>query len=155
MNAEQVAALRLLLAPTGWLERASAFARALRRSSRTPGGLLVLGTPELEPWHLAAHLDEESRLAGIPALTPTLGRWSPPVDSPPQLREGPARRTGDGAGAWVLSRRPQAAPAAPRDRAHGTRQAGARLPARLTRLLDPVSGPASPRPRPTAIRWPS
>ena len=65
MDAEQVAALRALLAPSGWLERTVALARALRRP-RSPGGLLVVGTPDDEPWHLTAHLDEESP-AGQPA----------------------------------------------------------------------------------------
>ena len=73
VNAEQVAALRVLLGPTGWLDRAAVFARALRGSTRTPGGLLLVGTPDEEPWHLAAHLDEESQLAGLPGLTPP---WS-------------------------------------------------------------------------------
>ena len=87
MDAEQVAALRAVLAPTGWLERTTVFARALRRS-RTPGGLLLVGTPGDEPWHLAAHLDEESRLSGAPGLSPTLVRWAPPPDAPPHLRVG-------------------------------------------------------------------
>jgi hypothetical protein len=87
MDAEQVAALRAVLAPTGWLERTTVFARALRRS-RTPGGLLLVGTPGDEPWHLAAHLDEESRLSGAPELSPTLVRWAPPPDAPPHLRVG-------------------------------------------------------------------
>lgn len=85
-----MAALRAMLAPTGWLERTHAFARVLRRS-RTPGGLLVVGTPGDEPWHLAAHLDEESRLAGAPGLSPTLVRWAPPLDAPPHLRVGLGR----------------------------------------------------------------
>jgi hypothetical protein len=72
MDAEQVAALRAVLAPSGWLERTSALARALRRP-RCAGGLLVVGPPDDEPWHLAAHLDEESQLAGLPGLTPP---WS-------------------------------------------------------------------------------
>ena len=63
MNADQVAALRALLAPTGWLERTRSFARALRDYSRTPQGLLVVGTPADEPWHMAAHLADESRQA--------------------------------------------------------------------------------------------
>jgi hypothetical protein len=90
VDADQVAALRAVLAPTGWLERTTAFARVLRRS-RTPGGLLVVGTPEDEPWHLTAHLDEESRLSGAPGLSPTLVRWSPPPDAPPHLRVGMVR----------------------------------------------------------------
>jgi hypothetical protein len=86
MNADQVAALRALLAPTGWLERTTSFARALRDYSRTPQGLLVVGTPTDEPWHMAAHLADESRLAEIPELEPTLVRWAPPANAPAHLR---------------------------------------------------------------------
>jgi hypothetical protein len=110
VNAEQVAALRMLLAPTGWLDRAAEFARILRGSARTPGGLLLVGTPEDEPWHFAAHLDDESRLAGLPELAPTLVRWNPPPGAPAHLsvslaRLGDARR---GDSLVVVS--PQAAP---------------------------------------------
>jgi hypothetical protein len=90
MDADQVAALRALLTGTGWLDKARLFGRALR-SSRRPGGLLVVGTPDDEPWHLAAHLDDESRLADIPELSPTLIRWSPPPGAPPHLAHGLAR----------------------------------------------------------------
>jgi hypothetical protein len=88
MNADQVATLRALLAPTGWLDRTSAFARALRRSARTPQGLLIVGTPGYEPWHMAAHLADESRLARIPELAPTLVRWAPPAGAPVHLSVG-------------------------------------------------------------------
>jgi len=88
MDADQVATLRVLLARTGWLERAREFGRALRTTPRSPGGLLLVGTPDFEPWHLTAHLDEESRLAGLPELAPVLVRWSPPPDAPPHLRVG-------------------------------------------------------------------
>jgi hypothetical protein len=88
VNVDQIAALRTLLEPTGWLDRTRAFARALRQSSRSPQGLLVLGTPADEPWHMTAHLADESRLAGIPELEPTLIRWAPPGDAPPHLRHG-------------------------------------------------------------------
>jgi hypothetical protein len=101
MDAEQVAALRTLLAPTGWLEQTAAFARALRRS-RTPGGLLVVGTPAEEPWHLTAHLAEESRLAGLPGLAPTLVRWAPPPGAPPHLRTGMQRLEQAARGETVL-----------------------------------------------------
>jgi hypothetical protein len=80
--------LREVLAATGWLERTKEFARALRTSTREQGGLLLLGTPEEEPWHLAAHLDDESRLSAIPELAPTLVRWRPPRDAPAHLRIG-------------------------------------------------------------------
>jgi hypothetical protein len=88
VNTAQVEALRTLLASSGWLERTRYFARALRARSRTPNGLLIVGTPAFEPWHMAAHLEEESRYAGIPELAPTLIRWSPPHDAPPHLRVG-------------------------------------------------------------------
>lgn len=65
--------------------------RALRSSTRSAGGLLVVGTPSYEPWHLTAHLDDESRLSGIAELRPTLVRWSPPPDAPAHLRIGLSR----------------------------------------------------------------
>ena len=83
-----MATLRALLAPTGWLERTRAFAQGLRRATRTQGGLLLVGTPDEEPWHLTAHLDEESRLSGIPELMPTLVRWKVPAGAPSHLRFG-------------------------------------------------------------------
>ncbi len=125
MNAEQVAALRVLLAPTGWVDRAVAFARALRWSARFPGGLLLVGTPEEEPWHLAAHLDEESRLAGIPELAPTLVRWAPPRDAPAHLSVGPARLAEARRGESLLVVSPGMAPAALLERIHDARRGGA------------------------------
>jgi hypothetical protein len=91
MNADQVATLRALLAPTGWLDRTSAFARALRRSARTPSGLLIFGPAGDEPWHMAAHLADESEYAGIPELAPTLVRWAPEPGAPPHLSVGLSR----------------------------------------------------------------
>jgi hypothetical protein len=93
MNAEQVATLRALLAPTGWLDRTAAFARALRRSVRTPSGLLIIGPAEEEPWHMTAHLADESKYAGIPELAPTLVRWAPEPEAPPHLSVGLSRLT--------------------------------------------------------------
>jgi hypothetical protein len=51
----------------------------------------VVGTPNYEPWHVTAHLDDESRLSGVAELAPTLVRWSPPPDAPPHLSIGLAR----------------------------------------------------------------
>ena len=193
MNAEQVAALRMLLQPTGWLERASVFARALRGSARTPGGLLLVGTPDEEPWHFAAHLDEESRLAGQPELAPTLVRWAPPPGAPRHLSVGLGRLEETRRGESLLVVSSQAAPDPLLERVSDARKNGATifaldrgdrqleemahealaveaaaplsfdaaqhlvsaavgehteqargLRARLARLLDTVSGPASP-----------
>jgi hypothetical protein len=91
VNADQVATFRALLAGSGWLEQARSLGRALRSSTRSAGGLLVVGTPSYEPWHLTAHLDDESRLSGVAELRPTLVRWSPPADAPAHLRVGLSR----------------------------------------------------------------
>jgi hypothetical protein len=88
MDASQVRALRELLANTGWPERTRDFARSLRTSARVPGGLLLFGPRDDEPWHLAAHLDDESRLCGLPEISPTLVRWEPPPGAPAHLSIG-------------------------------------------------------------------
>jgi len=80
--------LRDLLSTTGWVDRTRGFARSLRRSTDKGSGLLLVGTPTQEPWHLAAHLDDESRYSGIPTLMPTLVRWNPPPGAPAHLSIG-------------------------------------------------------------------
>ncbi len=80
--------LRDVLSSTGWVDRTRGFARSLRRSTDSGDGLLLVGTPTQEPWHLAAHLDDESRYAGIPTLSPTLIRWSPAPGAPEHLSYG-------------------------------------------------------------------
>ncbi|MBB4930777.1 hypothetical protein F4561_001597 [Lipingzhangella halophila] len=84
MEARHVLALRQILASTSWLQRVEDLARSLRHT-RSPGGLMLVGTPDDEPWHLAAHLSDESRYAGLPQLAPNLVRWSPPPGAPPHL----------------------------------------------------------------------
>jgi hypothetical protein len=127
MDADQVATLRTLLAGTGWLERVRVFGRALRVSTRSAGGLLVVGTPTAEPWHLTAHLDEESRLAGIPELMPTLVRWSPPPDAPPHLAVGLARLEAARRGETLFVVSEEAAPAPLLERVNDARHVGATI----------------------------
>src|SRR5262249_23702881 len=127
VNAEQVAALRMLLAPTGGLDRAAGFAGILPRSARTPGGLLLVGAPGREPWHFAAHLDDESRLAGLPGLAPTLVRWNPPPGAPAHLSVGLARLSDAGRGDSLLVVSPQAAPDGLLERGCDARNGGAAL----------------------------
>lgn len=86
--------LRAALSGTGWVERAASLARSLRGARHDPGGLLLVGTPDDEPWHLAAHLDEAARHARLPMLRPTLVRWSPPPGAPPHLAIGVERLAG-------------------------------------------------------------
>jgi len=125
MNADQVATLQALLAPTGWLDRTSSFARALRRSAKTPNGLLIVGTANDEPWHMTAHLADESRYAGIPELAPTLVRWAPEPDAPPHLSVGLDRLRAATRAETLLVVTEQIAPAELLERVHDVRRAGA------------------------------
>ncbi|GAA2027996.1 hypothetical protein GCM10009839_28730 [Catenulispora yoronensis] len=85
MDSAQTDLLRELLDGTAWFGECRGFARTLRRAPRSPGGLLLVGTPEEEPWHLAAHLDTEAGLSGLPQLAPTLVRHQVPDGAPPHL----------------------------------------------------------------------
>ncbi|HEX2322368.1 MAG TPA: hypothetical protein VHJ18_25585 [Streptosporangiaceae bacterium] len=127
VNTEQVEALRTLLASSGWLDRTKYFARALRGRSRTPNGLLVVGTPTFEPWHMAAHLDDESRYAGLPELAPTLVRWAPPTGAPAHLRVGIDRIARAGRSETLLVVGSDAAPDALLERVADARKAGASI----------------------------
>jgi hypothetical protein len=102
MNADQVAALRVLLAPTGWLDRTRYFARTLRDCSRTPQGLLVVGTPDDEP-------------------------WSPPPGAPAHLRVGLERLAAAGRSETLLVVSPQAASEELLERVSDVRRAGATI----------------------------
>lgn len=119
--------LRELLATSGWVERTRDFASSLRRSSTTPGGLLLVGTPTEEPWHLAAHLDDESRYAGVPELAPTLVRWSPPPDAPPHLSVTLARLEAAQRNETVFVVAPEAAPEDLLERVADARRIGATI----------------------------
>ena len=127
VDANEVATLRALLAPTGWLDRTRAFARGLRKATRTPGGLLLVGTPAEEPWHLTAHLDEESRLSGIAELMPTLVRWQVPDRAPPHLRIGLERLEAARRGETVFVVTPTSAPVPLLERVSDARRDGATI----------------------------
>ena len=127
MDANQVTTLRALLAQTGWLERTRAFAQGLRKATRTQGGLLLVGTPDEEPWHLTAHLDEESRLSGIPELMPTLVRWEVPRDAPSHLRVGLERLEAARRGETLFVVTPEAAPVPLLERVSDARRTGATI----------------------------
>ena len=129
MDAARVMILRELLASTGWVERTRRFARALRTSTgnRGSGGLLLVGTPTEDPWHLAAHLEDESRYAGLPGLSPTLVRWSPPPGAPVHLATGLERLAGTRRGETVFVVAPDAAPERLLERVDDARRVGATI----------------------------
>jgi len=127
VEADQVATLRALLTGSPWLDQARALGRALRSTTRTPGGLLVVGTPDFEPWHVTAHLDDESRLSGIAELAPTLVRWSPPADAPPHLSVGLARLEAARRGETLFIVSEEAAPVPLLERVNDARKTGATI----------------------------
>ncbi len=97
----------------------------MRRTTTTPEGLLLVGTPEEEPWHLTAHLSDEARLTGDALLMPTLVRWNPPVDSPPHLSVTMQRLEAAKRGETVLVVSEESAPEGLLQRAWDARQSGA------------------------------
>jgi hypothetical protein len=126
MDTGQVAMLREALSSSPWMRQAREFARGLR-TTRTPGGLLLVGTPDEEPWHLAAHLGDESRWSDLPQLRPTLIRWAPPPDAPSHLRVGMERVTATGRGETVFVVAEQTAPVPLLERVDDARRSGATI----------------------------
>jgi hypothetical protein len=61
------------------------FASALGGRREASNRLLVVGTPEFEPWHFVAHLSEEAERQGRVDLRPTLMRWEVPPGAPAHL----------------------------------------------------------------------
>ncbi|MET8542751.1 hypothetical protein ABZW03_19160 [Kitasatospora sp. NPDC004799] len=127
MDAVRVSALRERLTGTGWLEAVGGFAGALRRSVERRGasGLLLVGTEAYEPWHLAAHLDDEAAWSDVPRLAPTLLRHHPPADAPAHLTHDLRRLTEAGRGATVLVVVPEAVGAPLLERVHDAKRHGA------------------------------
>jgi hypothetical protein len=102
LDAERTSLLRELLAGTDWTRRTTDFARSLRGAKHETGGLLLVGTPTAEPWHFAAHLTDEARLAGLTELAPVLVRHAVPVGAPPHLAVDLTRLTHVRRGETVL-----------------------------------------------------
>lgn len=121
-----MAFLREALAGTEWVERTRELGLALR-ATRSPGGLLLLGTPAEEPWHLTAHLADEARLAGLPQLAPTLVRWSVPVGAPAHLSVDVSRLAQTGRGETLLVVAEERAPVPLLERVDDARRTGATI----------------------------
>ncbi|KUL38764.1 hypothetical protein ADL22_17190 [Streptomyces sp. NRRL F-4489] len=126
MDAVRVALLREVLDGTEWIEATRRFAGSLR-TAVTPhgGGLLLVGTPGYEPWHLAAHLDDEAAWSGLPELSPTLVRHRVPGTAPAHLAVGLGRLAAAGRGATLLVVPREAPDAGLLDRVHDPRRNGA------------------------------
>ncbi|MFB6707905.1 hypothetical protein ACFCW6_24695 [Streptomyces sp. NPDC056333] len=126
MDAVRVALLREVLAGTEWPAAARRFAGALR-SSVVPhgGGLLLVGTAAYEPWHLAAHLVDESTWSGLPELTPTLVRHRVEPGDPAHLAVGLGRIEAAGRGETLFLVAPERPGDRLLERVHDARRAGA------------------------------
>ncbi|MEU8676040.1 hypothetical protein [Streptomyces sp. NPDC048560] len=126
MDAVRVALLREVLAGTEWPAAARRFARTLR-SSVVPhgGGLLLVGTEAYEPWHLAAHLVDESTWSGLPELRPTLVRHRVEAGDPVHLAVGLGRIEAARRGETLLVVAPERPDGGLLERVHDARRAGA------------------------------
>ncbi|WP_399091806.1 hypothetical protein ACGH2B_20760 [Streptomyces sp. BBFR2] len=125
MDAVRVALLRDVLAGTEWLQATRRFAGALRSSVVPHGGLLLVGGEAYEPWHLAAHLDDEAAWSGLPELSPTLVRHRAPAGSPAHLSVTTDRLASAGRGDTLLVVSPWAPGAGLLERVHDARRGGA------------------------------
>ncbi|WP_406449501.1 hypothetical protein OG782_10205 [Streptomyces sp. NBC_00876] len=126
MDAVRVALLREVLAGTQWPAATRRFAGTLR-SSVVPhgGGLLLVGTEVYEPWHLAAHLVDESTWSGLPELVPTLVRHRVEPGDPAHLAVGLGRIEAAGRGETLLVVVPEPPGEGLLERVHDARRAGA------------------------------
>jgi hypothetical protein len=126
MDAVRVALLREVLAGTQWPAAARRFAGALR-SSVVPrgGGLLLVGTRQYEPWHMAAHLVDEAAWSGQPELAPTLVRHRVDAGDPAHLAVGLGRLEAARRGETLLLVAPAAPDQGLLERVHDARRAGA------------------------------
>ncbi|WP_275464935.1 hypothetical protein [Streptomyces noursei] len=126
MDAVRVALLREVLAGTEWIEATRRFAGSLRTAvAPHGGGLLLVGSAGYEPWHLAAHLDDEAAWSGLPELSPTLVRHRVPAGAPAHLAVGPGRLAAAGRGATLLVVTPERPDAGLLERVHDARRNGA------------------------------
>ncbi|MGW0703489.1 hypothetical protein ACWD0A_30130 [Streptomyces sp. NPDC002867] len=126
MDAVRVALLREVLAGTEWPAATRHFAAVLRTSVvQRGGGLLLVGTREYEPWHLAAHLVDEAAWSGLPELEPTLVRHRVRPGDPVHLTVGLGRLEAARRGETLLVVAPELPDAGLLERVHDARRAGA------------------------------
>jgi hypothetical protein len=79
MDSSHIQRFRKLLRELRLDDASTEFAAAIgSEDSQRSDSLLVVGTPECEPWHFVAHLADEARASGRLDLVPTWIRWTPP-----------------------------------------------------------------------------
>ncbi|MEU5212221.1 hypothetical protein [Streptomyces sp. NPDC020742] len=126
MDAVRVALLREVLAGTEWLQATRRFAGSLRTAvAPHGGGLLLVGSADYEPWHLAAHLDDEAAWSGLPELSPTLVRHRVPSGAPAHLAVGLGRLAAAGRGETLLVVTPEQPGTGLLEQVHDARRNGA------------------------------
>ncbi len=125
MNSDEADLLRAIFAGTALDDQVVDFATALGTAPQPQGGLLLVGTPEEEPWHFAAHLTDEAQFAGRAELSPTLVRWQVPQGAPAHLAIGLQRLEIVAARETLLVVAPDRTPERLLDRLADARKAGA------------------------------
>jgi hypothetical protein len=127
MDLDPTARLAHAPATRAWFRLARAFATTLRSARHDPGGLLVVGTAEHDPWHFAAHLADAARYTGRPHLAPTLVRHLVPAGAPPHLAADLSRISSAGRHETVLVCAPVEPEAPLLERLQDARRGGALL----------------------------
>jgi len=125
MNTDRATLLAQLRSSDGWIADIRRLAAVLRTPRPSSAGLLVVGTPSEEPWHLVAHLEQESRLSAQPALSPVLVRHRVTAGAAAHLAVDLSRLNEARPGEVVFVVAPTAAPAELLSRVQDARRAGA------------------------------
>jgi hypothetical protein len=110
-----------------WLSKAWDLGQALRPQVRGNHQLFIIGTTTFDPWHVAAHLDDEARFSGLSELRPTLLRWNPPAGAPTHLSHSFEELRHSSAGPTVLVVAPDALDEGELERLADARRRGASL----------------------------
>jgi hypothetical protein len=126
MDLGRLSALAAELRRCSWWEDARHLGGSVRQSTERTSDLLVVGTPDAEPWHLVAHLADAARFGGGLATAPTLLRWRVPATAPAHLAVG-VERLADVRRSTVLVIAPEAAPAGLLQRVSDARNRGATI----------------------------
>jgi hypothetical protein len=124
MDLGRLAALAAELRRCTWWDDARRLGGSVRSSTERTEDLLVVGTPDMEPWHLVAHLADAARFGPGLAATPTLVRWRVPAHAPAHLAVG-IDRLADVRRSTLLVVAPDSAPAGLLQRVSDARHRGA------------------------------